>query len=202
MDILHISDTHGLHDKLAPFPKADMLVHSGDMTWSGTEKEVIDFLHWFIEQPFRHKVFIAGNHDDCLYQADKISGLPDNIHFLQNSSVEIEGIKFYGCPLFMVDCFTDRYNNLIEDIPGNTDVVISHQPPKGILDITDYGNGLESHGSEKLFHRIMQIKPVLHLFGHEHSASGLVNDNGIIFSNASLLDDKYEIKFPPRLIKI
>jgi len=68
--------------------------------------------------------------------------------------------------------------------------------------ITDYGNGLVSHGSENLFQRIMQIKPVLHLFGHEHSANGLMKENGIIFSNSSLLDDKYEIKFPPRLIKI
>jgi len=135
MKILHISDTHGLHDHMPPLPAADVLVHSGDMTWSGTEKEVIDFLHWLIEQQFQHKVFIAGNHDDCLYQADEIIGLPDNIHFLQNSSVEIEGIRFYGLPLFMMDCFTDRYNSLIEDIPTNTDVVISHQPPKGRLDI-------------------------------------------------------------------
>lgn len=202
MKILHISDTHGMHDQLPSLPAADVLVHSGDMTFSGSENEVIDFLQWFIEQPFEHKIFIAGNHDGCLYQADGIDGLPDNIHFLQNSSVEINGIRFYGLPLYIDDDNSGRYDSLIEEIPLTTDVVVSHQPPKGRLDMTDYGYGLASHGSEKLLRRIMQVKPCLHLFGHEHSANGIIKENEIIFSNGSVLDDRYELKFTPRLINI
>ena len=47
----------------------------------GTEAEVIDFMEWFCALPYKHKVFIAGNHDDCLFGAD-INGLPENCHYL------------------------------------------------------------------------------------------------------------------------
>ena len=44
---------------------------------------------------------VAGNHDMCMYGADKVVGLPENVHYLCNSSVIIDGIKFYGMPMFM-----------------------------------------------------------------------------------------------------
>ena len=61
--ILHLSDTHGLHLQLGTLPNADVLVHSGDFTTDGTEKEVFDFTEWFCRQPHPYKIFIAGNHD-------------------------------------------------------------------------------------------------------------------------------------------
>ena len=76
MKILHISDTHGFHhDMNQELPEADVLVHSGDFTWGGSEAEAIDFMNWLIGLPYRYKVFIAGNHDFCMYQADGIQGL-------------------------------------------------------------------------------------------------------------------------------
>lgn len=66
MKILHISDTHNHHRQLQDLPAADVIVHSGDFTMVGTEAEVIDFMEWFCALPYKHKVFIAGNHDDCL----------------------------------------------------------------------------------------------------------------------------------------
>lgn len=71
MTILHISDTHGQHGKLINVPKADVIVHSGDFTFGGSEKEAIDFMQWFCDLPYKHKVFVAGNHDMCMYGADK-----------------------------------------------------------------------------------------------------------------------------------
>ena len=81
---------------------ADILVHSGDFTMAGTEDEAIDFLEWFIALPYRHKILVAGNHDDCL-RGESIEGLPDNCHYLDCSGVTIHGITFYGIPLFMED---------------------------------------------------------------------------------------------------
>ena len=86
MTILHISDTHGLHDRLGKLPTADVLVHSGDFTNSGTEQETLDFLNWLILQPFQHKIFVVGNHDLCLWDAEGIEDLPENVHFLQDRS--------------------------------------------------------------------------------------------------------------------
>ena len=41
--ILHISDTHGVHRRLRDLPDADILVHSGDFTMSGSEAEMLDY---------------------------------------------------------------------------------------------------------------------------------------------------------------
>ena len=56
MTILHISDTHGLHNQLTDLPAADVIVHSGDFTLGGSEKEAIDFMQWFSDLPYKHKV--------------------------------------------------------------------------------------------------------------------------------------------------
>ena len=62
----------------------------------GTEKEVLDFLNWFIMLPYKHKIFVTGNHDTCLWNAEAIENLPKNVHFLQDSECKIEGITFFG----------------------------------------------------------------------------------------------------------
>ncbi len=37
--IIHLSDTHGVHRRLRNLLEADILVHSGDFTMSGSEAE-------------------------------------------------------------------------------------------------------------------------------------------------------------------
>ena len=34
---------------------------------NGSEQEAIDFMNWFCDLPYPHKIFICGNHDACLY---------------------------------------------------------------------------------------------------------------------------------------
>lgn len=85
-----------------------MIVHSGDFTFAGTEDEAMDFVEWFSELPYAHKVFIAGNHDYCLYGAD-ISDLPDNVHYLYGNGVTIDGLRFFGIPMFMDDNLSGDY---------------------------------------------------------------------------------------------
>ena len=63
MKILHLSDTHGLHHRIKDMPEADVIIHSGDISNSGTEEEVLDFLNWMIKLPYQHKIFVTGNHD-------------------------------------------------------------------------------------------------------------------------------------------
>ncbi len=102
INILHLSDTHSQHRRLTELPDADILIHSGDFTMSGSEQEALDFLNWFCDLSYPHKIFICGNHDACLYRAN-IDGLDKNVHYLCNSSVVIDGVKFYGV------CFTSSY---------------------------------------------------------------------------------------------
>ena len=66
MTILHISDTHNLHRYLTNLPEAYALMHSGDVSMTGSAAEVTDLIEWFVALPYAHKIFIGGNHDYCL----------------------------------------------------------------------------------------------------------------------------------------
>ena len=197
MRILHISDTHNLHKDLRDLPEADVIVHSGDMSLASTENELFDFINWFCDLPYKHKIFIAGNHDNLLFDSN-IDGLDENVYFLQNSGVTINGVKFYGVPMFMEYDITGEDKRVIAAIPSDTDVLITHQPPKGILDLDDDIH----YGSEQLMQKVLEIKPKLHLFGHIHCANGIVRQHDIVFSNGSISTHRYGLTFKPRVIEI
>ena len=197
MRILHISDTHGKHQLLKNLPKADVIVHSGDVSFSDTENEVLEFMNWFCDLDYPHKIFVAGNHDDCLY-GEQIKDLPDNCHYLCHSGVEIEGVKFWGIPFFMADIKTGLMERSITQIPDKTSVLISHSPPYGILDFDNNTN----HGSIDLLQAVLKIKPTYHLFGHIHAAYGVEKSNDTVFINASLMNGMYEFVNKPIMLEI
>lgn len=197
MKILHISDTHGCHRRLHNLPQADIVVHSGDFTMNGSEQEALDFMNWFCDLPCPQKIFICGNHDDCLYGAT-IDGLDGNVHYLCNSGIEIESLKFYGVPMFMGDCITDRQTRHYANIPDDTDILITHTPPFGILDFDDNIN----YGSEELLSRISVVRPRLNLFGHIHARHGIKVFNGITFSNGAIMNADYSNLEKPNFIEI
>lgn len=185
MKILQISDTHNKHQQLTNLPAADVIVHCGDFTEQGTEYEVLNFLNWFIELPYKHKVFITGNHDLCLWDAENIEELPDDVNFLQDRSCEIDGIKFFGL----------AYNHSERLVPSNIDVLVTHEPPVMILDEssgTHWGNA-------PLRNRVLKVKPKYHLFGHAHDAFGTVKQDGVVFSNGASLDENYNIRNEPKV---
>ncbi len=197
MKILHLSDTHDCHHRLTDLPKADVVVHSGDFTMTGTEQEAIDFLNWFCDLPYAHKIFICGNHDDCLYGA-RIDGLDPDVHYLCNSAVEIDGVKFYGVPMFMSDCVTDRQQRNIAKIPSDTDVLITHSPAYGILDFDDNIN----YGDVQLLAKVTDVHPRLHLFGHIHAQHGIATRHGITFSNGAMMNADYTTLATPNLLTL
>lgn len=197
MRILHISDTHGCHRRLRDLPEADVVVHSGDFCMVGSESEALDFLNWFCDRPYRHKIFICGNHDDCLYGAN-IDGLDDNVHYLCNSGIEIDGIRFYGVPMFLGDCITDRQSRNYANIPADTDILITHTPALGILDFDDNIN----YGSEELLERMAALNLKAHLFGHIHAQHGLLHQHGTIFSNGAIMTADYSTLNTPNIIEI
>ena len=188
MKILHLSDTHGLHHQIKDLPEADVIIHSGDISHNGDENEVLDFLNWYIELPYRHKIFVTGNHDLCLWDAEGIEDLPDNLYFLQDRGVEIDGVKFFGL----------GYDHSEQLIPNDTDIVVTHEPPVMILD-----RSAGTHwGNAPLRNRIFDVKPRYHLFGHAHKSYGTIKQDGIVFSNASLLDDLNRMVRKPRLFVV
>lgn len=197
MTILHLSDTHGLHQQLGALPAADVIVHSGDFTMAGTEQEVFDFLNWFLDLPYAEKIVVAGNHDDCLLGAG-IEGLDANCHYLCNSGITINGVRFYGVPAFIEMSIDGCLTKAVRDIPNDTQILVTRQPPLGILDFADNIH----YGSSDLLKRVQETKPQFHLFGHIHDAYGQTTDKGTLFSNASVVDENYKLTNKPVLLHL
>jgi Icc-related predicted phosphoesterase len=197
MRLLHLSDTHNRHRELTSLPAADILVHSGDVSMAGTNTEVIDFIEWFGSLDYKYKIFIAGNHDDCLFGAN-IEGLPENCFYLCNSGITIEGVNFYGVPLFMEDAMLGNSDKNIREIPPDTNVLITHQPPYSILDFSANIN----YGDPYLLQKMLEIKPKYHLFGHVHDAYGTIAADNTTFVNGAILNDKYWIENKPVVINL
>lgn len=197
MKILHLSDTHGAHHRLSNLPEADVVVHSGDFCMIGEEREALDFLYWFCNLPYSHKIFICGNHDSCLYEAN-VDGLDSSVHYLCNSGIEIDGTKFYGVPMFTEDCISDRQTRNYAAIPDDTDVLITHSPAYGILDFDDGIN----YGSEEILMKLSDLHIQAHLFGHIHRQHGILQQKGIIFSNGAIMNEDYSKLNIPNLIEL
>ena len=66
-------------------------------------------------------------------------------------------------------------------IPANTDILITHGPPYGILDKNRVGF---SAVCQSLKRAVKRIQPKLHVFGHIHEAGGMVEMEGTTFVNA------------------
>lgn len=209
-----ISDTHGKHERLR-LPAGDVLLHAGDATKRGREAEVRDFMTWFGRQPHPHKVMVAGNHD-FLFERDPQGAralIPDNVHYLENQAVEIHGLRIWGSPItpfFHNWAFNvHRGPDIAEvwaDIPAELDILITHGPPLGILDRTMLGQRV---GCEDLLHRLYDVPPRVHVFGHIHEDHGQVEGATVDrrlercrFVNASTLNLRYQVAHDPVVVEL
>ena len=190
MKLTIISDTHGYHEGVT-LPNGDILIHCGDFSSGGQPIAVERFLKWYNKQPHPHKILLAGNHDISFQKnpewkvsiLNKLYLQDSNHHYLENSGIEIEGIKFFGSPytpkffnwVFMYKRRSNEAYKIWRAVPSNTDVIISHGPPKEVLDKCN--NHVPPHpdraGCEVMRKIIRKIKPKYCLFGHIHEGYGL-----------------------------
>lgn len=145
-----VSDTHEQHAGVV-VPDGDVFIHAGDFTYNGDLKAIAAFGGWLAALPHRHKLVIAGNHDFAFEHvpapARKALGSDKNgVRYLQDSGVTIDGVSFWGSP--WQPWFMDWAFNLPRGpkiaaewakIPEQTDVLITHGPPMGILDYVPRG---------------------------------------------------------------
>ena len=206
--LLHLtllSDTHGLHRELTKsVGSGDLIIHAGDVTEYGTAEELEDFIDWFSNLNFRHKIFVGGNHDLILeemgqYLTEWRGDLPKNTYHLENESVEIERLKMWGSPCspyFMGMAFNKRrgkeMKQVWDKIPLDTDILITHTPPLGILD--------NDSGCEELTEKLNALNPKLHVFGHIHQSFGIEKRGQKTFVNASIAGQQNVDDMPPFII--
>ena len=205
MRLVIISDLHknfNFH-----IPNGDILIVAGDICAFGSRKEVKAFFEFIKYRPHTHKIVVAGNHDICFQKHwDKIPDFFDYsiAHYLEDDQITIEGIKFYGSPWqpeFEDWAFNLPRGEALKDkwdmVPDDTDVLITHTPPAGIL---DQSRGIPV-GCADLYEAVRRIKPKYHIFGHIHAAYGVSCPFGdTTFINASLCDTKNKVVRVPIVI--
>lgn len=210
MKLCIISDTHMKHKFLdLSAYEADVLIHCGDMTGNGGSGAMADFFVWFTSQDqFKHKITIAGNHDWIFEKNPALAKIlvPDNVAYLQDEELVIDGVKFYGSPVQKIFCnwAFNRHESKLklhwEGIPDDTDVLITHSPPYGIGDNVPWAG---NQGSPSLYMEVMErIKPKIHCFGHIHEGYGMKIIENTKFINASNLDGDYLCVNDPFVVEI
>jgi Icc-related predicted phosphoesterase len=187
MKIWSISDTHGMHRRAIIPENIDCIIFGGDCTnymdLLRNQIEFEDFFDWFYKLDIKYKVIIAGNHDTFAtkkYNIDKLK--ESNIIYLEHEDVIIEEIRIFGSPFtptfgnwnFMKDrSKLDKYWTLID---GNVDILVTHGPPMGMLDLSrNRDNILEYCGDKALMRHVKKIKPSFHVFGHIHNFDDCIN---------------------------
>lgn len=187
--IVALSDTHGGHRRLE-VPEGDILIHAGDMTRGGSLESLRDVDEWLGQFPHPHKLVVAGNCDYCFERdQERARQVLSNARYLQDESVEIDGLRIWGSPwqpIFLNMAFNVERGEALarkwEAMPDELDVLITHGPPRGILDRTSRG---EEVGDRALRTRIEQVQPKLHIFGHVHESSGETAVDGVHYVNAA-----------------
>jgi Icc-related predicted phosphoesterase len=158
--------------------------------------------------PVQYKIYVAGNHDTSIeHNLVTARDFEDKgIIYLENDSITIDGIKFWGSPhtptfgnwAFMKQ--RAKLDRVWQSIPDDTHVIIVHGPPKSIRDLSFNPSGeLEFCGCSALMKRCLALKDTLKLvaFGHIHNMSGVETNQGVsqysitptIFSNGACVYD-------------
>lgn len=206
--IIAISDIHGMYGDL-DLPDGDILVCAGDMTNVGRITEIAEFGIWLDNQHGRYKdiIVIAGNHDFGFQNDKQVSvSLLGNVHYLEDSGIEVQGIKFWGSPytpMFYNWAFMDYDEELAKHwklIPENTEFLITHGPPYSILDRNNKG---QNCGSRSLYSRIKKLTDLrVHVYGHIHEGFGHEEIADVNFYNVAVLNSNYCLINKPTIIDL
>lgn len=201
-----------MHRQVAHIPDGDVLIHSGDCTNDAGQAALRAFLTWFEAQPHPRKILVAGNHDWAFEkwptQAEAmVREIAPSVTYLNDSGCEIGGIKFWGSPVqpeFYNWAFNRQRGSTIrahwDKIPDDTDVLVTHGPPFGRLDVSGHGN--MRVGCRDLYEAILRVRPRLHVFGHIHHSYGTtyeVHDCGskTTYINGAIVDEAYNPRNKP-----
>ena len=221
MRITFISDTHTKHNQVtSSLPGGDVLIHAGDISSMGYRNEIQDFIKWFSGlENYKHKIFIAGNHDWGFQTEPKATEhllelnpgceyLQDNLFLIGDDTDDYEDmVKVWGSP-WQPEFYNWAFNLPRQgwelgvhwnQIPEDTEILITHGPPFGHLD-TVKSNPTFNTGCELLRERVDVVKPKIHVFGHIHTGYGYKFDGNTHFFNAAVLDENYIFSQKPMTI--
>lgn len=170
------------------------------------------FLPWCKEHKDQNIVIIGGNGDMWLYDNRNNIDWPSNVHYLDDSAANVNGMKIYGTSWSPSnkgngawEIPESQLEKKYDAIPYGLDVLITHAPPAIDGSDIDYDDVAKRHcGSEALTKAILEKKPKLVLCGHIHRGSHKpvkLGDTTVI--NVSRVEtDRYERSFHGRKVGI
>ena len=180
----------------------------------------LDEMCTFLKGLYKEVVIVPGNHDWNFFRPNSSALAKEicakhNVRLLLDSQYVLEGKVFYGSPWqpwFFNWAFNfpnpDRDGQVAADmaairawdgISPDADVLITHGPPYGVLDLTYDGRRV---GCKHLAKKVKEIRPALHIFGHIHFSSGIYKEENTTYVNAAVLNEGYEIEYQPRVIEV
>jgi len=198
MKLVVISDTHNQHERLGKL-HGDVLIHCGDMfnLFEPSDEDIAKIDAWFGKQDFDVILVTGGNHDASLEQTLRWTDQPfKNAYFLQDKVYSHKGVTFYGSPwtpelrghAFYAD--VEGLRVAWSKIPTDTDVLVTHTPPAGILDMSSRGLEL---GCIDLERELKRVVPRIHCFGHVHASGGTLDSDGTRYVNASMVNSDFDL---------
>lgn len=220
MRVVLISDTHCRLHKIK-VPDGDLLIHAGDLTFKGDLQEISKELQYLgdLAKNYQKTILVPGNHDR-LFETDMslCKELCENVGvtLLHDSGIQINNLNIYGSawqPAFCNWAFNLTRGQALKQkwaqIPDNTNVLITHGPPMGILDSVPRYNhqkgemDIELVGCLDLYNRIQELQDLkLNVFGHIHEGYGQLKQGNITFVNASINTPDYKPINQPIVINL
>ena len=234
MKVAVISDLHG-HLPIYPSPywegieECELLLICGDILPLHCQSKAIESRLWLLDEfkpwaaslPVEQVYFIAGNHDFWFERNDlvahQIFSRHDKVTYLKNeyidyiSTQDAKVYRIFGTPYchqfgnwaFMRD--EETLAKKFNQIPGNVDILLSHDAPYGTSDICFEGfSASKGHiGCPELRDAIIASKPKYNFHGHLHSANHgeeLLGETKVY--NTSILNEQYNLVYEPLMIRL
>jgi Icc-related predicted phosphoesterase len=206
MKICCIADIHENYD--FEVPDCDLVLIAGDIFGHPSVKRQLFWMNKFsvfvgnLDKRGIQWLMTPGNHD-TMFEPDHCFLIPDSIKHrtLVDAVATVDDMLVYGSP--WQKRFYDWSFNLDEPdlerkwsmIPDDTEILLLHSPPFGILDV--------NLGSPSLTARIKNLKKLkLCVFGHIHYGHGHKIIDGVHFVNAAMCDNRNKLIHEPTMIEI
>lgn len=188
-----------------------------------------EFAEWAERAPAKRAAWVAGNHDHLLYRLrpgardELLRCMPPWWAYLQDGAAELCGLKVYGIPWSLGPDVSGwsfeaqepgmgpryekpgavRMEDVLADVPVDTDVLVVHGPADGFGDTVGGPHGCSRNpvwlGSSALTAWLREHEPRLCVYGHNHEGHGRwdFEEAGMTLANVSALTDRYELRPDP-----
>jgi Icc-related predicted phosphoesterase len=166
--VLACADLHGRPERIARVRalvaecRPDVVLLPGDLTHVGRGAEALELLH-VLPVPV---LAVPGNMDD----ARAVETIARSGRLAGAEPVVIGGVSFGG-----------------PEVVGPCDLLVTHEPPHGTLDVAFTG---QHAGSSKVRELLVRVRPKVLACGHIHESPGIAEVEGTLVVNCTMGDGK------------